>query len=46
MKSKVVFKVKGLTGKDLYRKLFDMNLELEKFTANACIVTIFANSNE
>ena len=36
-----MFKIRGFTGEEIYRKILDYNIRLEKYTLNAVVVTIY-----
>ena len=44
--TKVVIKVNGLTGGQLYKKLDKKRIDIEKYTQQAIIVTIHTNIQE
>jgi hypothetical protein len=45
--NKTLFKVKGLTGEEIYNKLLLSNIRAEKYTNLACVITIcFLNNRE
>ena len=44
--TKVVVKVSGLTGSQLYKKLDKKRIDIEKYTQQAIIVTIHTNIEE
>jgi arginine/lysine/ornithine decarboxylase len=44
--TKIIIKVKGLTGSQLYKKLDKKRIDIEKYTQQAIIVTIHTNIDE
>jgi arginine/lysine/ornithine decarboxylase len=44
--TKVVIKVKGLTGEQLYKELDKKRIDIEKYTQQAIVVTIHTNIQE